>query len=272
MVNQHSADVLVAEELLYFGRNEYEKARQALSAEISLCERTLGQNHNQLISLLRKLSKIERSQQHYSQAENLLSRAISIGERNCGSDHPEVAVILYDLSDLYFGQRRFGEAEWLLRRVLACLEQALGKNHALLARVLNNLAYVCDKRSKRDEAELYCRRAFALVHAQAENEAPGFASAPYQAKGLPHVNNRYKDTELIFRQAFAASENIVAVKSPEPSAGPNKESEPGRLVEQPTHDDALSIQVMEVFENLLDPQNPDMSVHLDNFALIWNAD
>jgi hypothetical protein len=128
LVIQHSADVLVAEELVCFGRDEYEKARQALSAEISLCERTLGQNHKQLASLLCRLSKIERSQQHYPEAEALLARAISIGERNCGSDHPEVAVILYDLSDLYFGQRRFGEAEWLLRRVLACLEQTLGKS------------------------------------------------------------------------------------------------------------------------------------------------
>ncbi len=143
-------------------RAVYEQAKVHCQHAVTLYERFLGQDHQQVALALNNLALVYDEWGKYAEAEPLFRRVVTMLEQVLPLDHPDLAGSLHNLARCCRFQGDLSQAEQLGRRALAILEKALGPDHLDLAPPLNTLATVYHDQENYSQAEALYTRALAI--------------------------------------------------------------------------------------------------------------
>lgn len=132
--------------------------KQALAAG----ERTLGERHYIVATVLNNLGCLYTYQQRYEEAEPLLERVLAIWEQELGPEHPYTADPLGGLADVYKGKEEYEKAERCYVQSLQIRERTLGPEHPQVALSAYGLANLYRKWGKPERVESLYRQALAI--------------------------------------------------------------------------------------------------------------
>lgn len=89
---------------------QYSEATKLLEESLQIAERTLGDNHSDVATLMNRLALIYCNQGRYAEAEPLFQRSLAIREKVLGPDHPDIAQSLNNFAELLKKTNREDEA------------------------------------------------------------------------------------------------------------------------------------------------------------------
>lgn len=152
--------------LLVYRKNEnFEEAVPVLRSYLSVMEKTLGQEHPDIVLLCNIVTLFYLSKNDYKEATPFILHALQIKEKTLGKNHPSVAITLNTLALIYRFQERYDEAESLYQRSLNIVSTSFGNDHPLVAAALNNLAELYKIQGRDEEAESLYQRSEAIQEA-----------------------------------------------------------------------------------------------------------
>ncbi|HLL77786.1 MAG TPA: CHAT domain-containing protein, partial [Pyrinomonadaceae bacterium] len=187
-------------------KNDYARAEELYRRALSIRERALGAEHEDVAASLNNLAAIRQALGDYEQAERLLRRARAVMEKALGAEHPTYATALGNLAQHYQSQGDLLRAEPLYRQALAVAEKALGPDHPNVALVLANTAHLLAERGDAARAEQLQRRALAIREKTFGPENPNVAHSLNGLALLLMERREYGEAERLLSRSLAASE------------------------------------------------------------------
>ena len=162
--------------IVYYSKEELDKAESLYQRTLKIREKILGPDHPGVAGTLSNLGEIHRLRGNYAAADALYRRSIETWEKTA-AEHPYIA---YPLSNLAIVRRTLGdyaEAEELYQRALAIRESALGPKDSDVGSTLNNLGTLYTSKGDWTKAELMLQRALEIWEHTLGPEHPRVAAA-----------------------------------------------------------------------------------------------
>lgn len=242
---------------------------QLLSRALSITETTLGTEHPMLISILNDLGRLQSRNRDFAKAEISFQRAMTILEKYFSPDHPWAGKVLANLASLHLQYRTAADtvkADQMLKRATAIQDRKLSPDHPDHVRTL----YVLSERYyTSNESVEYLERALAIIEKSCGPNHPDLAPL-LSSLGYLYQRN--------FDKAVRTLERAVNIY--EQSFGSQHARLGGVLTNLGTIHlfyDKLEIaeryylRAIEVAENALGPNHPDLIPQLANFAILLNS-
>ncbi len=190
-------------------RGQYVEAQPLYQQALTIRERILGPEHDEVASSLTNLAELYHNQGKYAKAESLYQRALAICEKSLEPDDPEIARTLNNLATLYRAQGKYGQAEPLHQRALTILEEVLEPEHPDVALSLNNLALLYQAQGKYGQAEPLHKRALAIREKVFESEHPEVAQSLNNLALVYQAQGKYGQAEPLYQRALAILEKAL---------------------------------------------------------------
>ncbi|MEM7350930.1 MAG: serine/threonine-protein kinase [Acidobacteriota bacterium] len=124
--------------------------------------RRLGQDGDEIDSILVNLAASLARQGEFDEAEKLYQEALDIRRELFGPRHSNTATSLYSLGSLHFTRGNFAAAEPLLRQALEIRAEHLGPEHTRVADVSDTLGLNLQLLGRLDDAKNFFERALAI--------------------------------------------------------------------------------------------------------------
>ena len=193
----------VAEEEI--GREQYEKAEDALLSAIDLPRPENPQKARALMELLRRLGQGYRLTRKDPQRALLnLQRAFSVASMT-PQPHWGLASVLPEIGQAYADLGNYPKAEAAMREALSRQEPA-PKDIEGVRVIVGNLAEVCEKQAKYDEAERFYLREIGIMEANVKEKAIYREQIAYPLANLAEVDRKQAksdDADRYFSRALA---------------------------------------------------------------------
>ncbi|HMV82824.1 MAG TPA: CHAT domain-containing protein [Blastocatellia bacterium] len=188
---------------------KFDDALALMQRVLTIRERELGTQHDDLASALHRLATIYRDKNDSAQAEPLYLRAIAIAEKTPAPGHPGLGLMYLDLGALFFNNKSdYIQAQVQFQRALTTWEQTLGSNHPDVGRAVAAIGNVFVKRGELDKAETALMRSLEIVERAQGKDHPN-VFRPLNTLGTVYMSQnpkRYDLAEPIFQRALQVLE------------------------------------------------------------------
>ncbi|CAM9733325.1 unnamed protein product [Scytosiphon promiscuus] len=286
-------------------QGKYEEAEPLYERSQAIREKVLGPEHPDVAESLNNRALLLDEQGKYVEAEPLYERCQAIEEKVLGPEHPSLATTLNNRAALLEIQGKYNEAGPLYERCQAIYEKVFGPDHPSLATALNNRALLLKAQGIYEEAEPLFDRALSIREKALQPDHPHVAQSLNNRALLFEAQGEYDDAEPLYARAIAIGEKVLGSEHPDLARWLNNRA--GLLGKQVrttsirlpdgigrvnlifvaqrprTHYSLLAIQgkfkeadslylrAIEIGENTLGPDHPDLAAWLKNRADLLKA-
>jgi tetratricopeptide (TPR) repeat protein len=194
--------------IVYYSKDELDKAESLYQRTLKIREKTLGPEHPGIAGTLNNLAEIQRLRGDYAAADTLYRRSIENWEKTA-AEHPYIA---YPLANLAIVRRTLGdyaEAEQLYQRALVIREDALGPKDPDVGSTLNNLGTLYSSKGDWIKAELMLQRALEIWEGVLGPEHPRVAAALSNLALVEHARGDFDKAEQLRRRAVRIYEKAL---------------------------------------------------------------
>jgi tetratricopeptide (TPR) repeat protein len=254
-----------------FNSAQYAEAEPLYKRALAILEKSLGENHPDVATVLNNLAMLYQAINRLSEAEPLMKRALAIDEAGLGKDHPSVARDLNNLAQLYQDTNRLSEAELLYKRALAINEASLGKDHPSVARDLNNLAGLYRDTNRLSEAEPLIKRVVEIFERSLGKDHLKVATALNNLAGLYRDTNRLSEAEPLMKRALAINEASLGKNHPDVARDLNNLAMLYRATNRLSEAEPLMKRALAILEKSLGENHSKVAMALNNLALLYQA-
>lgn len=237
---------------------------------VEIAEQLGGQNDPAVATALVGLGRMfGGSGNHSEEAIAALNRALQI-DASVGSNTQAIARDLLHLARQLQESRRFDAAAKTYARLIALDQRLYGPDHQNVARDLDGLARLLRDFGDGDSAESLQRRSVSILdHLYRDN--PGLWSGPLAvalnnlADGLSE-DQRFEESEELFRRALALNEQYLGSDDPEVALSLNNLAEVLRKRRRYTDAEPLFVRAIKMDQERFGPSHPKVATLLNNFA------
>src|ERR1700691_4042860 len=106
---------------VFFEQGKYDKAEPLYQRSLSIRERVLEPEHEEIVASLNNLSTLYFFQEKYVEAEPLCRQLTTIYEKVLGHNHPQVATSLNNLGIVLKARKKYGAAEKIFKHALGIM-------------------------------------------------------------------------------------------------------------------------------------------------------
>ena len=198
----------------YYRLGHYSEAEPHLVRALDICQRLLGDEHPNTLSVMGNLAGVCISQGRYAEAEALCLETLESRKRVLGDEHPDTLKSMHHLATVYNSQGRYDEAERLFLEALELKKRVLGDEHPSTLKSMHNLANVYGEQGRYDEAEPLFLRALELHRRVLGEEHPCTLGTMTDLATLLLVVGRLDESEKLYRESLERKRRILGIQHP----------------------------------------------------------
>ncbi|MDJ0901224.1 MAG: tetratricopeptide repeat protein [Xenococcus sp. MO_188.B8] len=254
----------------YRGQGAYSQGLPWYKNCLSICKKTLGEEHPNTANSLINLANLYSSQGRYKEAEPLFLQGIEIGKKTLGEEHPDIVNAFNKLANLYSNQKKYEEAEPIYLQAIEIGKKILGEEHPDIANYTNNLANLYGEQERYEEAEPLFLKALEISKKTLGEEHPNIANRLNNLANLYSSQGRYKEAEPLFLQGIEIGKKTLGEEHPTianviislailySKQRRYKKAEP------------LFLQGIEIGKKTLGEEHPDIATRLNKLAILYS--
>lgn len=258
----------------YFAQSSFDTAEPIYLRVLAIRERTLGPQHEDVLSTLGMLANVYRSTRRPHLAEPLLKRKLAEREQAAEPDQSSIAATLQELAEVDVDLKRYDEAKVHIRRALA-LSETPGGNPTQIAKLLGVLAQIERRQESLEAAAATLQRAIALHETAIQAKDAGILAQAAHIQALAQMAtlalemNRLDVADEMAERIAVLSERMLGPDHPVVAgaleAVANAYERQGRLDEAETR----RKRAIDIYERAYGKDHIDIAVSLQRLGNLY---
>ncbi|MCJ8279996.1 MAG: tetratricopeptide repeat protein, partial [Rivularia sp. ALOHA_DT_140] len=260
---------LNAEGMKVYQEGKHNQAIPLLKSALSIREKTLGEEHPDVVESLNNLALVYEALSNYDALQSLYLRTLNIYEKILGKEHQYVANILNKLARVYQLQGNYQTCEGLYLRSIAIYEQALGKFHPDVGQTLNNLAQLYKLQGNYIKAESLLLRSLTIYEKALGKSHSDVAIILNNLGQIYELQGDYAQAESFYLRSLAIYKKLQ--NNTDIANILNNLGQLYKLQGSYKKAESLLLRSLEITEKVLGKSHPDVATTLNNLAFVYES-
>jgi tetratricopeptide (TPR) repeat protein len=176
---------------------------------VELRKRTLGEEHQDTLTVMTNLADGYQKQRRDTDAERLYDQVLRVRKRTLGEEHEDTLAIKRKLAGTYADQQRYTDAERLYDQVLRVIKRTLGNEHEDTLNVMVNLACACSNQKRETDAERLYELVLVVRKRTLGEEHRDTLLVMANMALTYHNQKRYTEAERLYEQVLEVSKRTL---------------------------------------------------------------